>query len=73
MTKLSQQGVPQVPVTYRYLEFNQFVIVERSVQLADHAVTNTVAAHHDDGVEFVGDGAELFELTIFECACFRKI
>ena len=49
------------------------MIVERSVQLADHAVTNTVAAHHDDGVEFVGDGAELFELTIFECACFRKI
>jgi len=49
------------------------VIVERSVQLADHTVTNTVAAHHDDGVEFVRDGAELFELTIFECARFREI
>lgn len=49
------------------------MIVERSVQLADHPVTNTVAAHHDNGVEFVRDGAELFEFTIFECARFRKI
>ena len=73
MTKLSQQRVPQVPVTYRYLEFNQFVIVERAVQLADHAVTNTLAAHHDDGVEFVGDSAELFQRTIFERSCFRKL